>query len=81
MPFNVTFSPGHEAVAGARTCCYVDESATLVVYAFPDCLTIELPDDPVLWPDFARFLRQLRSAADELVEWVEREPTCPGVEQ
>ncbi|WP_028661589.1 hypothetical protein [Saccharomonospora saliphila] len=81
MPFNVTFSPGPAAVAGTRTFCFVDESATLVVYADPDCLTIETPRDPVLWPEFAKFLRQLRNAADDLVEWLERESTCPGMEQ
>ncbi len=83
MPFNVTFSPGVVATAGMRkrTFCFVDETATMVVYADPDCLTIETPEDPVLWPDFAKFLRELRDAADELRTWVERDPAGSDAEQ
>ncbi len=81
MPFNLTFSPGPTAVGGTQAFCFVDESATLVVYVDPDCLTIEPPRDPALWPAFARFLGQLRNAADELAGWLEREPTRSGVEQ
>lgn len=83
VPFNVTFSPGSAATAGTRkrAFCFVDETATMVVYADPDCLTIETPEDSVLWPDFAKFLRELRDAADELAEWVERKPVSTGSEQ
>lgn len=81
MPFNLTFSPDPAAGAGTQAFCFVDESATLVVYADPDCLTIEPPRDPALWPDFAKFLSQLRNAADELAGWLQREPACSGVEQ
>ncbi|OQO92449.1 hypothetical protein B1813_09625 [Saccharomonospora piscinae] len=83
MPFNVTFSPSDAATAGTRkrTFCFVDETATMVVYAHPDCLTIEPPEDPVLWPGYVRFLRELRNAADELITWVERGPVPSVAEQ
>jgi hypothetical protein len=42
------------------------DQPALVMYLDRESLVITAPGDPVTWPDFVRFLRQLRDGAEEM---------------
>lgn len=65
MPFNATWTPGPEAVAGMHA-SGPETLPGLVLYLDKDSLAITPPTDPTQWRAFATFLRQLRDGADQL---------------
>jgi hypothetical protein len=69
MAFNATWSPGTDAVAGMRVKGMHTDQAALVMFLDPESLAIMAPGGPATWPEFVRFLRQLRDGADELAKY------------
>jgi hypothetical protein len=49
-----------------------------VTYLDKDSIAITTPGGPATWPEFVRFLRELRDAADEMVKVLQTEPSEPG---
>jgi hypothetical protein len=66
MPFNATWMPGPEAVAGMHTTGMHTDQTALVMYLDKDSLAIMAPGGPATWPEFVRFLRELRDGAEEM---------------
>jgi hypothetical protein len=69
MAFNGTWVPGPEAVAGVQNLGANFSRAALVMYLDRESLAIMAPGAPVEWPEFVRFLRQLRVATEEMIEF------------
>jgi hypothetical protein len=69
MAFNATWSPGSEAVAGMQVIGMHANQPALVMYLDPESLAIMAPGGPATWPEFVRFLRELRDGADEMAEF------------
>jgi hypothetical protein len=47
---------------------HTDQTA-LVMYLDKDSLAIMAPGGPATWPEFVRFLRELRDGAEEMAEF------------
>jgi hypothetical protein len=69
MAFNATWAPGPDAVAGMQNRGMHFDQPALVIYLDQECLAIMAPGGPATWPEFVRFLRQLRDGAEELAEF------------
>ena len=78
MAFNATWAPGPEAVAGMQVVGIHHNQPALVMYLDQDSIAITTPGGPATWPEFVRFLRELRDAADEMVKVLQIEPGEPG---
>ncbi len=78
MTFNATLAPGPEAVAGMQLVGIHHNQPALVMFLDKDSLSITAPGGPATWPEFVRFLRELRDAADEMVKVLQIEPGEPG---
>ena len=69
MAFNATWSPGPDAVAGMQNVGLHTDQPVLVMYLDQESLAIMAPRGRAAWPEFVRFLRQLRDGAEEMAEF------------
>ncbi|WP_370948172.1 hypothetical protein AB5J62_14100 [Amycolatopsis sp. cg5] len=63
---SIRVTPGLNAMAGMRN--VGRDPAVLVLTLDPGSLVIAAPGGPVMWPEFVRFLHQLRDGVDEMIE-------------
>ena len=75
MAFNATWSPGPDAVAGMQNVGLHTDQPVLVMYLDQESLAIMAPRGRATWPEFVRFLRQLRDGAEEMADFFETEAT------
>jgi hypothetical protein len=69
MAFNATWSPGPQAVAGMQNVGLHTDQPVLVMYLDQESLAIMALRGRAMWPEFVRFLRQLRDGAEEMAEF------------
>jgi hypothetical protein len=68
MTFNATCVPGSNAVAGVQLLGRIQHQPAVVLYLDPDRVVIGPPRSPAEWPEFLRFLRDVRDAVDNLAD-------------
>ncbi|GAA1963442.1 hypothetical protein [Amycolatopsis minnesotensis] len=69
MAFEGTWIPGPGAVAGVRNLGRHVNQAALVMTLGSESLVIVAPRGSAEWPEFVRFLRQLRDGAEEMIDF------------
>lgn len=74
MVLDAVLTPGPGAVAGMRVLGRYTDQPALVIFFDPECLAIGVPGGPGTWPEFVRFLRQLRDGAEELAAFLDNNP-------
>jgi hypothetical protein len=68
MMFDTALTPGPGAVEGMRVLGMHTDQPALVIFFDPESLAITVPGGPATWPEFVRFLRQLRDGAEEMAD-------------
>ena len=76
MGFNVTCSPGRDAVAGLVM--ITPELPALVIYLDPVNFAIQLPAFPGGDRVLARFCRELAREATKVADWLDTKPNSPA---
>jgi hypothetical protein len=76
--FSATWTPGADATAGLRILGVAHPQAALVLTSGQHSLTLGAPVNPQEWPEFVRFLRELRDGADEFMTHLDPRSVCHG---
>jgi hypothetical protein len=68
MSFSATTIPGPKAVAAVQILGRIQHQPAVVLYLDPDRVVIGPPQSPAEWPEFLRFLRDVRDAVDNMAD-------------
>jgi hypothetical protein len=68
MAFNAMCVPGEKSGATVQILGLIQQQPAVVLYLDPDRVVIGPPQSPAEWPEFLRFLRDVRDAVDTLAD-------------